>query len=138
MLNFPILVGVILSVVACSLAYHTRAQERALHSSYDTCSEDLGIPLKEHYFERGFHGGLTADDPNAIPFIFCVMLRMDFVDCAGTINQQEVLDFFTDGHDITSLPGVIDECDKNKSGKTNAERSFSFYRCFFEQKKFVI
>uniref|UniRef100_A0A1Q3FT31 Putative pbp/gobp family n=2 Tax=Culex tarsalis TaxID=7177 RepID=A0A1Q3FT31_CULTA len=138
MLNIPILVGMILAVVAPSLASHTQAQERVLHPIYDKCSEDLGIPLKERYFERGFLGGLTADDPNAFPFMFCVMLRLDFVNCTGTINQKAVVDFFTDGHDITSLPGVVDECDKNKSGKTVAERSFSFYRCFFDQKKFIV
>ncbi|XP_039449270.1 uncharacterized protein LOC120428337 [Culex pipiens pallens] len=138
MVKLPFLVGVILAVVAHSKASHTRSQERILHQVYDDCSNDLDIPLGRHYFERGFLGGLTDKDPKAVPFIYCVMERMEFVNCAGKIGKQALVDFFTDGHDVQSLPGVVDECDEKKKGATVAERSFSFYRCFFEQKKFVI
>lgn len=107
-----------------------------MHEHAVPCQEKFGIPASWHLEERAEDGDLTLVDDRFKKFSFCVLSRMDLVDGRGNLRPDTFSKYMSDGHDISTLPGMLDECSLKKG--TPEDKSFYFYQCYFKQHVFKI
>lgn len=86
--------------------------------------------------ERIKKGDLTLVDDRFKKFTFCIMSRLDLVDDGGNLRPDKFTKYISDGHDISTLPGMLDECSLKKG--TPEDKSYYFYQCYFKQHVFKI
>ncbi|XP_052564119.1 uncharacterized protein LOC120418002 [Culex pipiens pallens] len=136
MSRVQVTICLLLAVLAICRARHTNEQIQMIQPHYDTCVERNGLQDAPKIADAGLAELVTRTDDVSKKVIQCVLLRLNLIDCQGTVKRKRFEAFYEDGHEVDSLPGVINGCTQRKG--TALEKTFNFYKCFFEQKTFVI
>uniref|UniRef100_A0A1Q3FTU1 Putative conserved secreted protein n=1 Tax=Culex tarsalis TaxID=7177 RepID=A0A1Q3FTU1_CULTA len=136
MSRVQVTIGLLLAVLVSCQARHTNEQIMQIQPHYDICVERNAIKDAPKVADAGLAEFVTRTDDASKKVIQCVLLRLNLIDCQGTVKRKRFESFYEDGHAVDKLPGVINGCNQKKGSAL--ERTFNFYKCFFEQKTFVI
>ncbi|XP_058448386.1 uncharacterized protein LOC131428447 [Malaya genurostris] len=128
----------LLGLAYLCLAEFTDEQQEHLNQNVEKCADKLGIELNSDFMEQWkYTGNLFPDEEKSKMFAICLLYTIAALDADETINTQNVIDFYADGHDVQALTELVQECNISE-GINIEDTAYNFYKCFWTRKTFQL
>ncbi|KAL9692058.1 hypothetical protein quinque_000034 [Culex quinquefasciatus] len=138
MLNLKISFALLLIATGCCYGKLTRNQLRVLHAAIEECAHDADIRDYQRYELMAVTGRQMARDKRTKQLLLCTVYRMDFLDCDGTMRQDNYAAFISDGHNnLEQLPALMQDCLAKVHG-TIEDKAFQVIQCLWASRTFKV
>ncbi|XP_058448365.1 uncharacterized protein LOC131428427 [Malaya genurostris] len=124
-----------LALAVLSQAEFSPEQQMIMDAFIGKCSEESDKQLDGDILVLyKYNGTYFPDDESSKKFVACTLMEIDaLVD--GEIQQENYINFLSEGHDFPSLAGITDICAR-VDGDTNVDKGYNFYKCVWAAKDF--
>lgn len=98
------------------------------------CATEIGEGLPDNVGNRFREGDLTLTDDKSKCFMKCVFGKVGFIDDAGTVNKEVLVEKLSKGNTQAKAEMFAEKCNMFE-GANGCEKAHGLFECYWKNKE---